>query len=67
MILELGIKPSWFNTGSTTHLIAGAASSSGDLRSYMMDMQPNGDTVVSEMLLKVLEPYRKEGGVLMPV
>jgi hypothetical protein len=66
MILQLGVKPSWFNTCSTTlekrpHLIPGTASYTGDLRSYMIDLPPLGDTVVPEMLLKVLEPYRKEG------
>lgn len=67
MILQLGVKASWFNTCSTTlekrpHLIPGTASYTGDLRSYMIDLPPVGDAVVPEMLLKVLEPYRKEGG-----
>lgn len=66
MILQLGVKPSWFNTCSTTlekrpHLIRGMASSSKDLRSYMIQLPPLGDPVVPEMLLKILEPYRKEG------
>lgn len=66
MILQLGVKPSWFNTCSTTikkrpHLIPGTPSSQKDLRSYMIGLPPIGDTVVPEMLLKVLEPYRKEG------
>lgn len=66
MILQLGVKPSWFNTSSTTlekrpHLIRGMASSSKDLRSYMIQLPPLGDPVVPEMLLKILEPYRKEG------
>lgn len=66
MILQLGVKPSWFNTCSTTiekrpHLIPGTASYTGDLRSYMIELPPVGDSVVPEMLLKVLEPYRKEG------
>lgn len=69
IILQLGVKPSWFNTCSTTlekrpHLIPGTASYTGDLRSYMIDLPPLGDTVVPEMLLKVLEPYRKEGCIL---
>jgi len=62
MILQLGVKPAWFNTCSATidksHEIA---SSSGDLRSYMINSPPVGDSVVPELLLKVLEPYRKEG------
>lgn len=66
MILQLGVKPSWFNTCSTSlekrpHLIPGTPKSSEDLRSYMMDVQTVGDPVVPELLLKVLEPYRKEG------
>ncbi|VVB04815.1 unnamed protein product [Arabis nemorensis] len=69
MILQLGVKPSWFNTCSTTlekrpHLIRGMASSSKDLRSYMIQLPPLGDPVVPEMLLKILEPYRKEGCLL---
>lgn len=69
MILQLGVKPSWFNTCSTTldkrpHLIPGTPKSSEDLRSYMIDIPPVGDPVVPELLLKVLEPYRKEGCIL---
>ncbi|MCH87078.1 transducin family protein/WD-40 repeat protein [Trifolium medium] len=69
MILQLGVKPSWFNTCSTTikkrpHLIPGAPPPTGDLREYMINVPPLGDSVVPEMLLKVLEPYRKEGCML---
>ncbi|KAI4344151.1 hypothetical protein L6164_011415 [Bauhinia variegata] len=69
MILQLGVQPSWFNTQSTTikkrpHLIPGTPSSTGDLRRYMIDLPSLGDSVVPEMLLKVLEPYRKEGCIL---
>ncbi|KAJ1443908.1 WD40-repeat-containing domain superfamily [Sesbania bispinosa] len=46
------------------HLIPGTPSSTGDLRSYMINIPPLGDSVVPEMLLKVLEPYRKEGCIL---
>ncbi|CAI0629292.1 unnamed protein product [Linum tenue] len=69
MILQLGVKPSWFNTCSTAidkrpQSIPEASSSAGDLRSYMIDLPAIGDSVVPEMLLKVLEPYRKEGCIL---
>ncbi|CAL5438889.1 unnamed protein product [Camellia sinensis] len=65
MILQLGVKPAWFNTCSTiTDMRPGTASSTGDLRSYMIDSPPVGDSVVPELLLKVLEPYRKEGCIL---
>ncbi|XWS70717.1 hypothetical protein CRYUN_Cryun03dG0071500 [Craigia yunnanensis] len=69
MILQLGVKPSWFNTSGTTidkrpHFIPGTASSSGDLRSYMIELPSVGDSVVPELFLKVLEPYRKEGCIL---
>lgn len=72
MILQLGVKPHWFNTCSTTkdkkhYLIPGTASGSGDLRSYMINSPTVGDSVVPEMLLKVLEPYRKEGGFLSSI
>ncbi|TYH08036.1 hypothetical protein ES288_A08G283000v1 [Gossypium darwinii] len=67
MILQLGVKPSWFNTLGTTAIDRGpqsitrTTSSTGDLRSYMIELPPVGDSVVPELLLKVLEPYRKEG------
>lgn len=66
MILQLGVKPSWFNTSGTAidkrpHLIPGTASSTVDLRNYMIDIPSIGDSVVPEMLLKVLELYRIEG------
>ncbi|XP_041006551.1 LOW QUALITY PROTEIN: WD repeat-containing protein 11-like [Juglans microcarpa x Juglans regia] len=69
MVLQLGVRPSWFNTCSTTlekrpHLIPGTALYSGDLRNYMIELPPVGDSVVPEMLLKILEPYRKEGCIL---
>ncbi|KAF6145440.1 hypothetical protein GIB67_032563 [Kingdonia uniflora] len=71
MILQLGVKPSWFNTCSAVkdrspYQISGTALSSGDLRSYMIDslLPCVGDTVVPELLLKVLEPYRREGCIL---
>ncbi|XP_050214710.1 uncharacterized protein LOC126665824 isoform X3 [Mercurialis annua] len=69
MILQLGVKPSWFNTCGTSidkrpHSIPGTALPASDLRSYMVDLPHIGDTVVPEMLLKVLEPYRKEGCIL---
>ncbi|KAK9102028.1 hypothetical protein Sjap_019282 [Stephania japonica] len=43
-----------------------APSSAKDLRSYMIDspLPPVGDTAVAEMLLKVLEPYQREGCLL---
>ena len=60
MILQLGVKPSWFDANGTfinkkPHQIP------GDLRSYMIETPPVGDLAVLEMLLKVLEPYRQEG------
>ncbi|KAL6974165.1 hypothetical protein U1Q18_028348 [Sarracenia purpurea var. burkii] len=62
MILQLGVKPEWFNACSTvTDKMHGIAASTGDLRSYMVDSPPVGDSVVPELLLKVLEPYRTEG------
>lgn len=71
MILQLGVKPSWFSACSTTkdsnpYQIPGTGSSTGDLRGYMIDslLPAVGDSVVPELLLKVLEPYRKEGCIL---
>ncbi|KAH0651688.1 hypothetical protein KY284_031600 [Solanum tuberosum] len=67
-ILQLGVKPSWFNTWSTTtddasHQVPGTPTS-GDLRNHMIESPRIGDSVVPEMLLKVLEPYRREGCIL---
>lgn len=68
MILQLGVKPSWFEFSNTNDKLASdsfkaAPAAFGDLRSYMIEttLPPIGDTVVAELLLKVLEPYRKEG------
>lgn len=66
MILQLGVKPLFFSScapimdrrpGEITRNVSSVA----DLRSYMIDLPPVGDSVVPELLLKVLEPYRKEG------
>ncbi|KAK9149619.1 hypothetical protein Scep_008376 [Stephania cephalantha] len=64
MVLQLGVKPSWLNRSS--YHIPVAPSSAKDLRSYMIDspLPPVGDTAVAEMLLKVLEPYQREGCLL---
>lgn len=68
MILQLGVKPSWFDLFSTTvnnaYSHIPGTPSAGDLRSYMIDSPQVGDSAVPEMLLKVLEPYRKEGVLL---
>ncbi|KAL4304588.1 hypothetical protein GQ457_10G016450 [Hibiscus cannabinus] len=58
MILQLGVKPSWFNTLGITvdhrpQTITISTSSTGDLRSYMIDLPPIGDSVVPELLLKL--------------
>lgn len=65
MILQFGVKPSWFDTFGismhTSHPHIPGTPSVGDLRGYMVDSPRVGDSAVPEMLLKVLEPYRKEG------
>lgn len=65
MIIQLGVKPAWFDAFSTAMNIVDLQTprtpSAGDFRGYMMDSPRVGDNVVPEMLLKVLEPYRKEG------
>ncbi|XP_031097706.1 WD repeat-containing protein 11-like [Ipomoea triloba] len=68
-ILQLGLKPSWFNTFSSTmdkghYEVTATPSSTSDLCSYMLHSPRIGDSVVPEMLLKVLEPYRREGCLL---
>lgn len=65
MILQMGVKPSWFNTSRTmdaVHYNIPGTPSATDLRSYMINSPQVGDSAVPEMLLKVLEPYRIEGG-----
>ncbi|CAK9145368.1 unnamed protein product [Ilex paraguariensis] len=65
MILQLGVKPSWFNTHNISmdkehYQTPVTTSSTGDLQGYMIHSPPIGDSVVPELLLKILEPYRKE-------
>ncbi|KGN65649.2 hypothetical protein Csa_019596 [Cucumis sativus] len=62
MILQLGVKPSWLK--KKPQLVSGVSGGGHDLRSHMIDLPPVGDSVVPEMLLKVLEPYRIEGCIL---
>lgn len=62
MILQLGVKSSWFDTSGT--FFQEPQQIPGDLRSYMIETPPVGDVAVLEMLLKVLEPYRQEGCLL---
>ncbi|KAK1418470.1 hypothetical protein QVD17_27615 [Tagetes erecta] len=68
LILQCGVKPSWFNTNSILinkeNSQLSKISSDGDLRSYLIDIPTIGDSVVPELLLKVLEPYQREGGLL---
>lgn len=70
MILQLGVKPSWLECNNSDKLASNsfnaAQATFGDLRSYMIEtaLPPIGDSVVAELLLKVLEPYRKEGCIL---
>ncbi|KAF7083409.1 hypothetical protein CFC21_087207 [Triticum aestivum] len=70
MILQLGVKPSWFECNNSDKLASNSfkegPSTFGDLRSYMIEttLPPIGDSVVAELLLKVLEPYRKDGCIL---
>ncbi|XP_076929183.1 uncharacterized protein LOC143593436 [Bidens hawaiensis] len=70
LILQYGVKPSWFDTHSAIPDIKGnpqmlrSSSSVGDLCSYLIDASPIGDSVVPELLLKALDPYRREGCVL---
>ncbi|ONK76641.1 uncharacterized protein A4U43_C03F30450 [Asparagus officinalis] len=72
MILQLGVKPSWFDLTGTdidimhSHVPEAGPASVGDLRSYMIEsnLPAIGDSVVPELLLKVLEPYRREGCIL---
>ncbi|XP_042427978.1 WD repeat-containing protein 11-like isoform X3 [Zingiber officinale] len=71
-ILQLGVKPSWFILNNATSGILPyqipdlVPASPSDLRSFMIEstLPSVGDIVVPELLLKVLEPYRREGCIL---
>ncbi|KAL8206256.1 hypothetical protein R6Q57_009807 [Mikania cordata] len=70
LILQYGVKPSWFDTHTAipdikaNSQISRSSSSVRDLRSYLIDASPIGDSVVPELLLKALDPYRREGSIL---
>lgn len=74
MLLQWGVQPSWFDvhklSRDTEHLIHAPGMPSTiekrDFRHYMLDTSFPliGDTVVPELLLKILEPYRKAGRLL---
>lgn len=74
MLLQWGVQPSWFDvektSGDTEHLVHTPGMPSTidktDFRHYMLDTSFPliGDTVVPELLLKILEPYRKAGRLL---
>ncbi|PKA64675.1 hypothetical protein AXF42_Ash007422 [Apostasia shenzhenica] len=72
MIFQFGVKPSWFTLFSAKMDVPLGGipetepTSAGDLRGYIMKsaLPSVGDSVVPELLLKVLEPYRKEGCIL---
>ncbi|KAI3724972.1 hypothetical protein L1987_64741 [Smallanthus sonchifolius] len=68
LILQCGVKPSWFNTNriliNKENSQLSKNLSLGDLRSYLIDIRTIGDSVVPELLLKVLEPYQRQGCIL---
>lgn len=69
LILQYGVKTSWFNTSNAipdkpNSQISRNLSGVKDLRSYLIDASPVGNSVVPELLLKALETYRKEGCLL---
>jgi WD repeat-containing protein 11 len=70
MVLQMGVKMSWFKCNDPYSSMEMSPSKSspagGDLRGYMIEtgLPTIGDTVVPELLLKVLEPYRKEGCII---
>ncbi|XP_057818736.2 uncharacterized protein LOC131031599 isoform X2 [Cryptomeria japonica] len=70
MLLQWGVQPSWFDAHISLNDIATTYTSGipltleqKDLRKYMLDttLPVIGDLVVPELLLKILEPYRKAG------
>lgn len=66
MIMQLGVKPTWFDPSNLAMSDAPVPqiAPAGDLRGYMIDSPAVGDSAVPEMLLKVLEPYHKNGVLL---
>ncbi|XP_028548935.1 WD repeat-containing protein 11-like [Dendrobium catenatum] len=72
MIIQSGVKPSWFSLfsvckdASLGNIAETETTAAGDLRGYIIEstLPSVGDAVVPELLLKVLEPYRREGCIL---
>lgn len=62
VVLQQGVQPSWFTLAVEGDLQR-TPSRGGDLRHHLLTPQNPimGETVFAEVLLKVLEPYRKVG------
>lgn len=62
VVLQQGVQPSWFVL-EVEGDVQRTPSRGGDLRHHLLTPQNPimGETVFAEVLLKVLEPYRKAG------
>lgn len=63
VVLQQGVQPSWFTLAVEGELLQRTPSRGGDLRHHLLTPQNPimGETVFAEVLLKVLEPYRRAG------
>ncbi|KAH7442491.1 hypothetical protein KP509_03G091500 [Ceratopteris richardii] len=66
MLLQLGVRPTWFSDYSLQLSKGSNEGADVDLRNYMLEksLPGLGEVVVAELLLKTLEPYRKAGRLL---
>ncbi|CAM6125774.1 unnamed protein product [Calypogeia fissa] len=66
MLLQLGIKPSWFYVTKSTSADTILGCKNGDLRGFLLEtsLPAIGETVAAEVLFKALEPYRRAGRLL---
>lgn len=63
MLLQLGIKSSWFYVTPSTGVEIHLGTRGGDLRHFLLEssLPDIGETVAAEVLLKSLETYRRAG------
>ncbi|BFI33782.1 hypothetical protein AXG93_59s1230 [Marchantia polymorpha subsp. ruderalis] len=66
MLLQLGIKSSWFYVTPSTGVEIHLGTRGGDLRHFLLEssLPDIGETVAAEVLLKSLETYRRAGRLL---
>lgn len=68
LLLQLGIKPSWFYVTKSTSSDT-ISSINGDLRGFLLktSLPVIGETATAEVLLKSLETYRRSGMYILDI